>query len=357
MPQVWLLFSFVLISTCFGYVGYAQSSRLSGVERLNSRPVYHGFFVALSAFIPSFFLFVAISIGDGLFIRQAIFEYYPVELSTSEDFNEIIAFSQVKNYVNGVIFQDTEEWVKNAASAWQQWDKQIRNISSVLILCLTFMTGFFALRKIGADFASRSYVEKIITWFLAICSLIAILTTVGIIFSVMFESFRFFALVPVSEFLFGLTWNPQFEGAERAGSGQMGLATYGSVPLFLGTLLISVIALSVAVPVGLFSAIYLSEYATQRTRSVVKPLMEILAGIPTVVYGFFAALTAAPFFREAGLLVGLDVSSQSALAAGGVMGIMIIPFISSLRVSIVCTPSRSKANLKINPAPVKLGAP
>ena len=182
MPQVWLLFSFVLISTCFGYVGYAQSSRLSGVKRLNSRPVYHGFFVALSACIPSFFLFVAISIGDGLFIRQAIFEYYPVELSASEDFNEIIAFSQVKNYVSGVIFEDTEEWVKNAGSAWQQWDNQIRNISSVVILCLTFMTGFYALRKIGADFTSRSYVEKIITWFLAICSLIAILTTVGIIF-------------------------------------------------------------------------------------------------------------------------------------------------------------------------------
>ncbi len=335
MPQVWLLFSFVLISTCFGYVGYAQSSRLSGVKRLNSRPVYHGFFVALSAFIPSFFLFVAISIGDGLFIRQAIFEYYPVELSASEDFNEIIAFSQVKNYVSGVIFEDTEEWVKNAGSAWQQWDNQIRNISSVVILCLTFMTGFFALRKIGADFTSRSYVEKIITWFLAICSLIAILTTVGIIFSVIFESFRFFALVPVSEFLFGLTWNPQFDGAERAGSGQMGLATYGSVPLFLGTLLISVIALSVAVPVGLFSAIYLSEYATQRTRSIVKPLMEILAGIPTVVYGFFAALTVAPFVRGLGMDLGLDVASESALAAGLVMGIMIIPFVSSLSDDVI----------------------
>ncbi|MEK9979300.1 MAG: phosphate ABC transporter permease subunit PstC, partial [Paracoccaceae bacterium] len=216
-----------------------------------------------------------------------------------------------------------------------QWDNQIRNISSVVILCTTFMTGFLALRKIGADFTSRSYVEKIITWFLAICSLIAILTTVGIIFSVIFESFRFFALVPVSEFLFGLTWNPQFEGAERAGSGQMGLATYGSVPLFLGTLLISVIALSVAVPVGLFSAIYLSEYATQRTRSIVKPLMEILAGIPTVVYGFFAALTVAPFVRGLGMDLGLDVASESALAAGLVMGIMIIPFVSSLSDDVI----------------------
>ena len=146
---------------------------------------------------------------------------------------------------------------------------------------------------------------------------------------------RFFALVPVSEFLFGLTWNPQFEGAERAGSGQMGLATYGSVPLFAGTFLISIVALSVAVPVGLFSAIYLSEYASPQARTVVKPLMELLAGVPTVVYGFFAALTVAPFLRSAGMNLGLDVASESALAAGLVMGIMIIPFVSSLSDDVI----------------------
>jgi phosphate transport system permease protein len=166
-------------------------------------------------------------------------------------------------------------------------------------------------------------------------SVIAILTTIGIVFSVVFESMRFFALVPVSEFLFGLTWNPQFEGAERAGSGQMGLATYGSVPLFAGTFLISIVALSVAVPVGLFSAIYLSEYASPRVRAVVKPLMELLAGVPTVVYGFFAALTVAPFLRSAGMNLGLDVASESALAAGLVMGIMIIPFVSSLSDDVI----------------------
>ena len=146
---------------------------------------------------------------------------------------------------------------------------------------------------------------------------------------------RFFALVPVSEFLFGLTWNPQFEGAERAGSGQMGLATYGSVPLFVGTFLISIVALSVAVPVGLFSAIYLSEYASPRVRAIVKPVMELLAGVPTVVYGFFAALTVAPFIRSTGMSLGLDVASESALAAGLVMGIMIIPFVSSLSDDVI----------------------
>ncbi len=141
-----------------------------------------------------------------------------------------------------------------------------------------------------------------------------------------FESLRFFALVPVSEFLFGLTWNPQFEGAERAGSGQMGLSTYGSVPLFAGTMLISAVALTVAVPVGLFSAIYLSEYASDRTRGVVKPLMELLAGVPTVVYGFFAALTVAPFVRSMGLTLGLGRRVRIGIGGGAGDGDHDYPF-------------------------------
>ena len=193
----------------------------------------------------------------------------------------------------------------------------------------------FAYRRINPAFRSRNAVERILMTVLAASSAIAILTTIGIVFSVIFESLRFFALVPVKEFLFGLTWNPQFEGAERAGSGQMGLATYGSVPLFVGTFLISVVALSISVPVGLFSAIYLSEYASPRVRAVVKPLMELLAGVPTVVYGFFAALTVAPFIRSTGMSLGLDVASESALAAGLVMGIMIIPFVSSLSDDVI----------------------
>ena len=269
-------------------------------------------------------------IGDGIYIRQAIFDFYPAEITNSDQFNEILAFTKVKNQVRGIIFGEPEKWILDAAAAWLQWEMQINSVTTVVTICLTFITGILALRKIGADFTSRSNVERIITWFIALCSLVAILTTIGIIFSVIFESLRFFALVPVSEFLFGLTWNPQFEGAERAGSGQMGLATYGSIPLFVGTFLISFIALCVAVPVGLFSAIYLSEYASDRSRSIIKPLLEVLAGVPTVVYGFFAALTVAPFLRNLGITMGLDVASESALAAGMVMGIMIIPFVSSL---------------------------
>jgi phosphate transport system permease protein len=144
---------------------------------------------------------------------------------------------------------------------------------------------------------------------------------------VLFESIRFFQMVPVTEFLFGLNWSPQLAiRADQVGSS----GAFGAVPLFTGTLLIAGIAMVVAVPVGLFSAIYLAEYAHGKVRAIVKPMLEVLAGIPTVVYGFFAALVVAPNIRGFGEALGLEVSSESALAAGLVMGIMIIPFVSSL---------------------------
>jgi phosphate transport system permease protein len=150
--------------------------------------------------------------------------------------------------------------------------------------------------------------------------------------SLLFESFRFFEKVSPIEFLFGLTWSPQIALREDqvAFDGQ-----FGAVPIFAGTALISAIALTVAVPVGLFSAIYMAEYAHPKFRAVVKPILEILAGIPTVVYGFFAALMVAPFIRDSGGILGLSVSSESALAAGAVMGIMIIPFVSSLSDDVI----------------------
>jgi len=169
--------------------------------------------------------------------------------------------------------------------------------------------------------------ERIVLVLLFLAAAIAILTTLGIVLSLAFESFLFFEKVPFTDFLFGLTWSPQtaLRSDQVASSG-----LFGAVPLFAGTLLISGIALTVAVPTGLMSAIYLSEYASPAVRNIMKPLLEILAGVPTVVYGFFAALVVAPFIRGFGESIGLDASSESALAAGLVMGIMIIPFISSL---------------------------
>ena len=164
------------------------------------------------------------------------------------------------------------------------------------------------------------------------CSLVAVLTTVGIVASLAFEAFRFFQKVPISEFLFGLDWSPQTAlRSDQVGSS----GAFGAVPLVTGTLLISAIALAVAAPLGLYSAVYLSEYASKPVRSIVKPLLELLAGIPTVVYGFFAALVIAPFLRTSGEGFGLEISSESALAAGLAMGVMIIPLVSSLSDDVI----------------------
>jgi phosphate transport system permease protein len=200
---------------------------------------------------------------------------------------------------------------------------------AMLVVAFALMlTAFFVARaKLAPRFRARNGVERIFSGLMVFCSFVAIFTTLGIIGSLVVEAWRFFELVPLTEFLFGLRWEPQI--ALRADQ-VAGAGAFGAIPVFTGTLLIAFLAMLVAVPIGLFTAIYLVEYADDRVRAVVKPVLEILAGIPTVVYGFFAVLTVAPAIREFGSLFGLAISPNSALAAGGVMGIMIIPFISSL---------------------------
>ena len=331
-----LLIAVMLISSGYFFLGTRSSKavRTAGA-RLHSLPHYYGLFAGLVAALPALALLVILAIGDDIIFNRLALDFVPDEVEAGENYKEVIVLAQIYNVVNGINFGEQPEWVKAAAAAWHGWEATSTTLKTVTVLALSLIGGMLAYRMVNPDFRSRNAVERIVMTILAASSAIAILTTIGIVFSVIFESMRFFALVPVSEFLFGTTWNPQFEGAERAGSGQMGLATYGSVPLFAGTFLISVVALSVSVPVGLFSAIYLSEYATPRVRSLLKPLMELLAGVPTVVYGFFAALTVAPFIRASGMSLGLDVASESALAAGLVMGIMIIPFVSSLSDDVI----------------------
>lgn len=169
--------------------------------------------------------------------------------------------------------------------------------------------------------------EKAATAGMVLASAIAVLTTLGIVAALAGEAIAFFRLVPLSEFLFGTNWEPQIAMRAEQVAGQ---GSFGVLPVLYGTLMISLIAMAVAVPVGLFSAIYLTQYASPRTRAVVKPALEILAGIPTVVYGFFAVLAAAPLIRDLGGALGLPASPNSALAAGVVMGIMIVPFVSSM---------------------------
>ena len=189
--------------------------------------------------------------------------------------------------------------------------------------------GLLLLRKRSREFRARTSVERWMNGLLVAASMIAIFTTLGIVLSLLFESLRFFQMVSPTEFLFGLTWSPQTAiRADQAGSS----GAFGSIPLFWGTILIgAIIAMIVAIPLGLMSAIYLTQYSAPKVRSVIKPLLEILAGVPTVVYGYFAALTVAPWIREIGIALGIEsASSESALAAGLVMGIMIIPFVSSM---------------------------
>lgn len=174
--------------------------------------------------------------------------------------------------------------------------------------------------------------EHAIKSVLIACSFVAILTTLGIVLSLAFEAFRFLGKVPLTDFLFGLDWSPQTAIREdQVGSS----GAFGVIPLLTGTLLISFIAMAIATPLGLLSAIYLAEYARPATRNIVKPMLELLAGIPTVVYGFFAALVVAPILRGTGANMGFDISSESALAASLVMGIMLVPFISSLSDDVI----------------------
>lgn len=178
--------------------------------------------------------------------------------------------------------------------------------------------------RIEAHFRARNLFERFVLAVLAACSAVAILTTIGIVFSVLFESLAFFREVPVFEFLFGTQWSPTASPP-----------SFGLIPLFTGTLLITAIAMLVAGPLGLLSAIYMAEYAGPNLRGILKPLLEMLAGIPTVVLGFFAALTVAPLIRGSGQAIGFSVASESALAAGLVMGMMIVPLISSLADDII----------------------
>jgi phosphate transport system permease protein len=181
--------------------------------------------------------------------------------------------------------------------------------------------------SLHASRRARETYERAVRSVLFLCSAVAVLTTLGIVASLLLEAVRFFELVSPVEFFFHTEWSPQTAlRADQVGAS----GAFGALPVFAGTLLITLIAMAVAAPVGLFAAVYLNEYAGDRTRTVVKPLLEILAGVPTVVYGFFAALTVAPLIRNAGAAAGLNVSSESALAAGVTMGVMIIPFVSSL---------------------------
>ena len=337
VPQVPMQTStLVLVLLILAAVAYQAGRRrslalvggLRGARNLHSLPGYYGLLTALWCAIPAVLVLSLWHALDGRIVAQLVVASMPAEVRQLSDDQLSLVMNDIRNVVAGAIPAElASPTVQAAAARFAELESTSRLAAAALCLSIALGIGAFVWLRISPDLRARNQVEQIVKAALVVCSTIAIFTTIGIVVSVLFESIRFFRLVPPAEFLFGLQWSPQMAiRADQVGSS----GAFGAVPLFTGTLLIAGMAMLVAVPVGLFAAIYLAEYAKRRVRAVIKPVLEVLAGIPTVVYGFFAALVVGPMLRQAGESVGLDVASESALAAGLVMGVMIIPFVSSL---------------------------
>lgn len=301
----------------------------SGADvKMHSLEGYHGWYVAAWAGIPALILGLIWILFQGTVIDWLLVGSLPPEKVTGIDTGQLqLLVSQIKSVAAGNIFSEPQPFVVEAAERYNRW-QTISGWALVAVTAALALVGLLVARsQVSARFRARNNVETITSGLMITCSVIAILTTLGIVVSLLYETLRFFDKVSVVAFFTGLNWEPQIpirEGQVTAGG------AFGAIPVFWGTMMIAVIAMLVATPIGLFAAIYLTEYASSRVRDIVKPLLEILAGIPTVVYGFFAVFTVAPAMRSFGEALGFDIAPNSALAAGGVMGIMLIPFISSL---------------------------
>lgn len=333
--EISLITAVILVLAVVGFfLGRSRALATVGgrTRDLHSLPGHYGYYVAVWCGVPALLLTLVWSFFQGSIVESFLVSDLPSAQGLGEAELGLLV-NDIKNLAGGdIVSKEIDPEMQAAADLYGSL--QTMAFSTLAVLSLASAIGGTALawRHVSPRFAARERVERVVRIFLIVSSTIAIFTTVGIVLSLLFEALRFFNLIPFTDFLFGLEWSPQTALREdQVGS----TGAFGAVPLFAGTFLITLIAMIVATPIGLMSAIYLSEYAPHKVRSTVKPLLEILAGIPTVVYGFFAALTVAPFIRDAGSGLGLDVSSESALAAGVVMGIMIIPFVSSLSDDVI----------------------
>ncbi len=345
------LFLIIVAGTVVAYFlghrrSFAVAKPVGGVRNLATLPSYYASMMGLWALVPALMVVLLWSVLDSAIIDSLVKSTMPSEAKQLDDDSFGLIYNQVENVAVGIgsidaLGREYEPAVERLRNLNALSDKAMP-ILTIVVLLLGAALGF---KGIKATHNARYAVERAFNIFLFVCSSIAIFTTFGIVASVLFESINFFQKVPFFDFVFGTHWSPQIAiRADQAGAS----GSFGVIPLIAGTLLISVIALSIAVPVGLMSAIYLSEYATTRARGIIKPALEVLAGVPTVVYGFFAALTVAPAVRRVGdslrdwganngidWLANLAVSSESALAAGMVMGVMIIPFVSSISDDVI----------------------
>ena len=335
MNQLILISVLLLLSLAAYQMGRRRAFRLvdGQLRDLHSLPVYYGLYAAMWCVLPALLVLIAWTAFDGAVIGHLVVAQLPESLHGGDAGRINLLLNDIRNVRMGLVAgENANPAVVSAAQHWDRLQGMAYAALAVVVLVLAVLGAAFTLTRIHPQQRARNAVERLVMVLMMAAASVAILTTLGIVMSVVFESILFFRLVPVTEFLFGTSWSPQMAmRADQVGSS----GAFGAVPIFVGTALISAIAMVVAVPIGLLSAIYLSEYAAPAFRSVAKPLLEVLAGIPTVVYGVFAVLVVAPAIRSWGMSLGLDVASESALAAGLVMGVMIIPFVSSLSDDVI----------------------
>ncbi len=333
-----LIFIVLALSSLFYFVAKQRSLRVAksvgGIRSLHSAPRYYGLVAALLFAVPALVVLgVWLSVDENIILRIILTENFP-ELDQDSKVDVDWLTSQIQILAQSEHMKNVKdvEQVQAAAQRYIHLTDLSQTLRNASVLVLGSIASFIFILFISAKLKARPIAEALIQGLLILSSLIAIFTTIGIVLSVLFEAISFFRKVPITDFLFGLQWSPQIAIRDDQ-VGSSGL--FGSIPLFTGTLLIAAVAMAVAVPIGLLSAIYLSEYASSKVRSIAKPALEILAGVPTVVYGFFAALVVAPYLSNFGANFGLNIAHESALAAGIVMGIMIIPFVSSLSDDVI----------------------
>ncbi len=358
-----LLLSLVGVGIGAYFIGLLRAKmKARGNERsLHSRPGYHGGFLALWTSLPAIIVLLIWAAVEPAFIDREVQGSLPLEIQQGPEAKIGLTMGVVRSVASGLKVLNREEL--QAAKTDPQEAQRVLSKHGFIIasapdpaiigsaellnelksessLAKTYAAGVLALLgfviaffRISARLRARNGVERVVVTFLMAASSVAILTTLGIVLSVLFESIDFFNRVSIIDFLTGTVWDPRFAGS--VGGGEADEGQFGLVPLMWGTLYISFVALLVAVPIGLLAAIYMSEYAHPKVRATVKPLLEMLAGIPTIVYGFFAVVTVGPFLNFVGSQAGLVIQPTSVLTAGIVMGIMIIPFVSSLSDDII----------------------
>ena len=326
----------VLALMALGYqLALARYRRAAGANaaagaRPHSRGPYHGILVAMWCAIPALAVIIMLGFFESFISRYTILSSLPPEVAQLPADELRGVMQRIHQLASGFgIVGDAQPYENAAATRLRTFDVMWTFAITGLGAAIAIAGLVYALRRITPSLRARNQVERVIRVALILCSAVAILTTVGIVSSLLGEAVRFFGFVSPVNFFFGTVWNPRFSTV-GAGTGDFGL-----LPLLTGTLMISAIAILVALPIGLMTAIYMSEYASLRMRKVAKPIIEVLAGIPTIVYGVFALTVAGPFFARVAAMVGLHVSATSAFTAGAVMGIMIIPFISSLSDDII----------------------